>query len=160
MKSLLKTLPIFLFVIFGLTACIGPQGPQGIPGPSGPQGPPGSGDWAYIDVKYYNIRQWTLASNGKYFFSVVNNDAITNNVFYNGVIVGYLVQNYETSREVHIPLPYDIYYNQVDNGNTTSWTETVSFDVVPGRITFYYEPSDFFTGDIPPACMFKIVAMW
>ena len=155
MKSLLKTALIFLFVIFGFTAC---EGPQGLPGPPGPQGADG---FAYIDVQYYDIRQWALSANGKYFFSEVNAPAITSNVLYNGAIVGYIVYDYDTHREYHIPLPYDIYYNTVDNyGNTISWTETVSFDVMQGKITFYYEPSDFYTLDSPPPCMFKVVAMW
>jgi len=143
MKSLLKTALIFLFIACNFTACITRQ--EG---------------WAYFDTRYYDIRQWALAANGRYFFAEVDAPAITSNVFSNGVVVGYLVENL-AHREVHIPLPYEMFHNETDNyGNTTSWTETVSFDIVPGRITFYYEPSDFFTGDIPPACMFKIVAMW
>jgi hypothetical protein len=141
-------------MIFGFTACI-------VDGPQGPPGPPGANGFAYFYVKYYNISQWALAANGKYFFSEVSEPAITTDIFYNGAIVGYIVYDYDTHREVHVPLPYDIYYNTTDQyGNIISWTETVSFDVMPGKITFYYEPSDFFTGDIPPSCMFKIVAMW
>jgi len=155
MKSLLKPVLIFLFVIFGLTACEGPQGPQG------PPGKPGADGWAYFDVKYYDIVNWALAANGKYFFAEVNAPAITKDVFYNGAIVGYIVYNYDTHREIHVPLPYDIYYNDIDiYGNLIQWTETISFDVMPGKITFYYEPDDFFTDDAPPPCMFKIVAMW
>jgi len=144
MKSLLKTALIFLFVIFGFTAC------------EGPQGPPGRDGFAYFDVQYYNIKQWALAANGRYFFAEVNAPAITTNVFYNGVVVGYIVYEYGTHREYHIPLPFDIYYNTADD----SWTETVSFEVMPGKVTFYYEPSDFYTLDSPPPCMFKVVAMW
>jgi hypothetical protein len=161
MKSLLKLALIFSVIIFGFTACIETPGRQGAQGPPGPPGPPGEDGWAYYDVKYYEIKQWALAANGRYFFSEVNAPAITTNVLYNGVIFGYLVYNYDTNKERHIPLPYDIYYNTTDQyGNITSWTETVSFEITPGKITFYYEPSDFYTGDIPQACMFKIVAMW
>jgi hypothetical protein len=157
MKSLLKTALILLFAIFCFTACEGPQGPPGVPGHPGQNGQDGLDGWgAYFDVQYYDIRQWTLAANGRYFYAEVSAPAITTDVFYNGAIVGYIVYNYNTSREVHIPLPYDIYYNEPG----LQWTETVSFDLVPGKITFYYEPDDFYTGDIPPACMFKVVAMW
>jgi len=148
MKSLLKPVLIFLFVVLGFTACRGPQGPQG---------PPGANGWAYFDVKYYSITRWALASNGTYFFSEVDNPAITFNVLDKGVVVGYIVYDYNTPNEVHVPLPFDIYFN--DNG--VQWTETVSFEVTKGRITFYYEPDDFNTvATKPPACMFKIVAMW
>ena len=158
MKSLLKTALICLFIVFGFTACEGPQGPQGPPGVPGPSGSDG---WAYFDVKYYTITRWALAANGTYFFSEVSAPAITTNVFYNGVVVGYIVYGYDTPKEVHIPLPYDIYYNETDNyGNLFQWTETVSFDVMPGKVTFYYEPDDFYTDDTPPACMFKIVSLW
>ena len=149
MKSLLKPALILLFIVLGVTAC------------EGPQGPPGRDGFANFDVQYYNIKQWALAANGKYFFAEVNDPAITTNVLYNGVVVGYIVYDYDTHREYHVPLPFDIYYNSVNEfGNPISWTETVSFDVMPGKVTFYYEPSDFFTGDAPPPCMFKIVAMW
>ena len=151
MKSLLKPALILLFAILGFTACEGPQGPPGMDG------------YAYLDARYYNVTQWALAANGRYFFAEVNAPAITASVFDYGAIVGYLVYNYNTHREVHIPLPYDIYYNEFDQyGNIIfQWTETVSFDVMPGRITFYYEPNDFDTNaTIPPACMFKVVAMW
>jgi hypothetical protein len=156
MKSLFKLTLAFLVIAFSFTGCIidGATGPQG---PPGPPGPPGESGWAYIDVKYFNITRWTLAGNGRYFYAEVNNPAITNNVLYNGVVYGSLVMNYELSNEIHIPLPYDKYCSDND-GN--QWTETVSFDIMTGRITFYYEISDFYTGNNPPACMFKIVAMW
>jgi hypothetical protein len=160
MKFLLKPALIFLFAILGFTGCVmeGPRGPQG---PSGPAGPPGADGWAYYDVQYYNISRWSLAANGKYFYSEVSAPAITTNVFDKGVIVGYLVYDWNKPTEVHIPLPFDIYHNEYnDFGILESWTETVSFDVMPGRVTFYFEPSDFYTGDIPPTYMFKVVSMW
>jgi hypothetical protein len=140
-----------LFIVIGFTAC---EGPQGRPGP------PGKDGFAYFDVQYYNIRQWALAANGSHFFAEVDAPAITMNVFYDGAIVGYIVYDYDKPSEMHVPLPYDIYYNEVMDGQLVSWTETVSFDIVPKKITFYYEPSDFFTGKIPPPCMFKVVTMW
>jgi len=149
MKSLLKSTLVFLFIVLGFTAC------------EGPQGPPGEDGWAYIDVKYYTISRWALAAEGTYFFAEVSSPAITNNVFLNGVVMGYLVQNYDEPSEVHIPLPYEMFYNEYnENGYLEQWTETVSFDIMPGSIAFYYEPSDFFTGITPPSLMFKIVAMW
>jgi hypothetical protein len=161
MKSLLKTALIFLFVVVGFTACETPQGRSGIPGPPGPPGPPGENGFAYFNVEYYDIGQWALAANGRYFFAEVNAPAITMNVFYDGVVVGYIVYEYDTHREYHVPLPFDIYKSEYDQyGQYVTWTETVSFDVMPGKITFYYEPSDFYTGKIPPPCMFKTVAMW
>ena len=156
MKSLLKLGLIFLFVVCGFTACIAPQGPQG------PPGPPGADGYVNRYTHYYNITRWNLAANGQYFFAEVSEPAITYEVFIHGVIVGYLVQNYDYSNETHIPLPYEMFYNNYDNyGNIIQqWTETVSYEVVPGRITFYFEPSDFYTGYTPPAMWFKIAAMW
>ena len=155
MKSLLKPALILLFAIFCFTACEGPQGPPGVPGP------PGQNGYAYSDVRYYEInsRQWFLA-NG-YYFAEVAAPAITMNVLDKGAIVGYLVYNYNTGNEVQIPLPYDIYFYESNQGGILQWTETVSFEISLGKITFYYEPDDFnTTATTPPSCMFKVVAMW
>jgi len=153
MKLLLKCTLIFLFVAIGFTSCV-------VDGPQGPQGPPGKDGWSYIDVKYYTVSRWALAANGRYFFHEMANPAITNYVFDKGVVTGYLVYNFNQNNEYHVPLPFDIYYNEYQNGILTQWTETVSFDIMPGLITFYYEPSDFFTGVTPPSCTFKVVATW
>ena len=149
MKSLLKSTLVFLFIVLGFTAC------------EGPQGPPGEDGWSYIDVKYYTISRWALAADGTYFFAEVSNSAITDYVFDKGVVVGYLVQDYNKANELHIPLPYEMFYNEYDvYGNLVQWSETVSFDIMPGSIGFYYKPSDFYTGLTPPSLTFKIVAMW
>jgi hypothetical protein len=148
MKYLLKPALIFLFAVLGFTGCI-------------IESTPTSDGWAHYDVKYYTITQWMLHPSNRLFVADVSAPAITTDVLYNGVIVGYIIYGYNTRDEVHIPLPYDIYHNEIDKyGVLASWTETVSFDVMPGRITFYYEPSDFITSKPPPPCTFKVVAMW
>jgi len=154
MKSLLKCALIFLFVAIGFTSCV-------VEGRQGPQGPPGKDGWSYIDVKYYTVSRWALAANGRYFFHEMNNPAITNYVFDKGVVTAYLVRNFNQNNEYHIPLPYEMFCDGYDNsGIYMQWTETVSFDIMPGLITFYYEPSDFYTGVAPPSCTFKVVATW
>ena len=149
MKSLLKPLLILLFAVCSVTACIAPQGPQG---PAGPPGTPGADGYVYFDVQYYNITRWNLAANGEYFFAEVSNAAITNKVFLYGAVVGYLVIDYDKSSELHIPLPHEMFFN--------GYSETVSFDIMPGSIAFYYKPSNFDTNYTPPPLCFKIVAMW
>lgn len=119
-------------------------------------GPPGNDGSANFSIAYFTISNWNLSSDNSYFYADVNYPDLTDFVYNEGVIVGYLMQNFDTEYEYQVPLPFDIYYNTEEG----SWTETVSMDFVPGSIRFYYEPSDFFTGFVPPVCTFKIALVW
>ncbi len=125
-------------------------------GPEGPMGPPGENGSANFSIAYFTVDQWILSDDQAYFYADVSYSDLTTFVYNEGVIVGYLMQNFNTDMEYQVPLPFDIYYNNEE----ASWTETISFDFVPGSIRFYYEPSDFFTGFTPPACTFKIALVW
>jgi hypothetical protein len=144
MKKNLKAAVFVLFLSMSLMSCVGPEGP------AGPEG------WANIRIYYYTVSRWSLSANRTYFFAEMNCPDLTANVLYNGTVSAYLVIDYGAVNETHVPLPYDIYYNDSD----AQWTETVSFDMRQNEITFYYEPSDFYTQYAPPSCMFKVVVMW
>jgi hypothetical protein len=138
---------VLLSLLLGFVACEGPTGPPGRDGADG---------WANIAVAYYTITSWQISAGENYFYADVDFPELTEFVYNEGVVNGYYMQNFNASDEVQIPLPFDIYFNE----DGVSWTETISFDIVPGNIRFYYEPSDFFIGFNPPVCTFKIALTW
>ena len=95
--------------------------------------------------KSYSIRanQWIEASDsdfGEYFYYQVRENALTNDVFNNGIMTGYLYYVHPQSKvtELHV-LPFDNYF--VDkHGN--QWTEQVSCAFSPGYITFFLKYDD------------------
>lgn len=123
---------------------------------TGPEGPPGQDGSANFSIAYFTISNWILSDDNTYFYADVDYPELTPFVYNEGLTVGYLMQNFDSELEYQVPLPFDIY----NNTEEASWTETISFDFIPGSIRFYYEPSDFFTGFTPPVSTFKIALVW
>jgi len=60
--------------------------------------------------------------------------------------------------EVQTPLPFTVPLGEEGNGGKDIlWTETVSFDFSPGRVTFYVNYSDFVTRVRPGTITFRVV---
>ena len=108
----------FLFlVILSLTlfSCEGPMGPQG------PQGVPGEGMfWKYYT---YTVKSqdWQLVTspdglNTYYMYEFQNKD-ITDDLYIDGYVLGYLVQSPGADNEVITPLPYTIHKGEADGDN-------------------------------------------
>ena len=148
-----KSLTYILLLFLAFMSCEGPTGPAGPPGRDGQDGLDG---YVNFSIAYYTISTWTVSEDETYFYADVDYPELTEFVYNEGAVVGYYMLDYNLSSEVQIPLPYDIY----NNTQTDSWTETISYDFVPGNIRFYYEPSDFFVGFNPPVCTFKIALLW
>ncbi len=135
---------LLLLVIISLTlfSCEGPMGPQG------PQGVPGEGVfWKYY---IYTVRSqdWKFVDPGNglntYYWYEFQNKDITDDLYLNGEVRGYLVQSPGAENEVITPLPYPIHRGDTnENGETMLWTETYTYDYMPGSIAFYVQYSDF-----------------
>ena len=128
----------FLFlVILSLTlfSCEGPMGPQG------PQGVPGEGMfWKYYT---YTVKSqdWQLVTspdglNTYYMYEFQNKD-ITDDLYIDGYVLGYLVQSPGADNEVITPLPY-------------------TYDYMPGSVAFYVQYSDFIEQQ-PGDMVFRLV---
>ena len=162
-----KYLFVLAAIIMALTACEGPMGP---PGPVGPQGPPGpgggSGDgvkWKILEYTVYE-KDWELIGgrdnlNSHYMFEFKEN-LLTSEIFKNGKVTGYRVLTLGNGSTVQTPLPYVLPRGQKEGSNDKLWSEYYTFDFQPGSIAFYAYYTDFYTGNRPPTCVFRIVMTW
>lgn len=94
---------LFLLLILSITlfSCEGPMGPQG------PQGVPGEGMyWKYYT---YTVKSsdWELVTSedelNTYYMYIFQNADITDDLYLNGYVLGYLVQSPGTKDEVITP---------------------------------------------------------
>ena len=162
-----KYLILLAAILMALTACEGPMGP---PGPVGPQGPPGpgggSGDgvkWKILEYTVYE-KDWELIGgrdnlNSHYMFEFKEN-LLTSEIFKNGKVTGYRVLKLDNGSTVQTPLPYVLPRGQKEGRNDKLWSEYYTFDFQPGSIAFYAYYTDFYTGNRPPTCVFRIVMTW
>lgn len=157
MKKLLSLLLLTALFI----SCRGPMGPSG---PMGPEGPQGQGtDWKVVWVTV-NKADWQLIGQpgalGSYYRCVVAAPEITDFVYEQGAVIGYMVMNYGQTDEVQTPLNIGLPRGETGTNGEALWTDFYSFDFTPGSIAFYYEPSDFATQIVPEIADFRIVVMW
>ena len=160
-----KYLILLAAVIMALTACEGPMGP---PGPVGPQGPPGNGSsgenvrWKVFEYTVLE-RDWQLvggkdALNSHYIFEFKEN--LLTKEMTEGAIIGYRILTLDNGSKVYTPLPYIVPRGTKEGSNEKLWSEYYTFDYQPGSIAFYAYYTDFYTGNRPPTCVFRIVATW
>ncbi|RRD58188.1 hypothetical protein [Tannerella forsythia] len=133
----------------------------------GPMGPPGrDGEALNWKIVYYTVKaeDWKLLGKqdaiGSHFMYEFKENALTKTIYKDGKIVGYLIQDEGKSSEVQTPLPYTIPLGKEANGKTELWSEIYTFDFMPGSIAFHLFYSDFYTGNPPPTCTFRIVMNW
>lgn len=161
-----KYLFVLAAIIMALTACEGPMGP---PGPVGPQGPPGNGgsgdgvNWKILEYTVHD-KDWELiggkdALNSHYMFEF-KESLLTSEIFKNGKLAGYRVLTLDNGSKVYTPLPYIVPRGTKEGSNEKLWSEYYTFDYQPGSIAFYAYYTDFYTGNRPPTCTFRIVATW
>ena len=132
----------FLFlVILSLTlfSCEGPMGPQG------PQGVPGEGMFWKCYTYTVKSQDWQLVTspdglNTYYMYEFQNKD-ITDDLYIDEVIT---------------PLPYTIHKGEADEDNALLWTETYTYDYMPGSVAFYVQYSDFIEQQ-PGDMVFRLV---
>ncbi|MDR1938631.1 MAG: hypothetical protein LBQ73_09090 [Tannerellaceae bacterium] len=149
-----KLLPALLAVVC-LLSCEGPIGPMGPPGESGVQT-----QWKSV---YYTVKEqdWMLVGGqnnpNSYYLYEFDEPALTDFIYEEGVVIGYVVANPGTPDEVLRPLP-DTWPLADDRGDT--WMESVTFDYMPGSVAFYVGYSDFATAVRPPVMTFKLMMIW
>ena len=148
---------LLLLVIASLArfSCEGPMGPQG------PQGVPGEGMfWKYYT---YTVKSqdWKLATTedglNTYYWYEFQNEDITDDLYLNGYVLGYLVQSPGAENEVITPLPYTIHRGGTDETDKEIlWTETYTYDYMPGSIAFYVQYNDF-AQQQPEDMVFRVI---
>ncbi|WP_102407441.1 hypothetical protein [Parabacteroides bouchesdurhonensis] len=144
-----KNLLLLFMMLLAFTACEGPAGPPGQ-----------NGTGMTWFVKTYTIREndWKLYSdpdgrNSFYKCEVRVND-LSNDIYLDGNVFAYWIQNPGRNDEVQTPLPYTI---PLENTYDERWSEIINFDFMPGSITFYVTYSDFATSVAPGEAQFRVV---
>jgi hypothetical protein len=144
-----------LFILLAGTILLSCEGPMGPPGESGVET-----QWQHL---YYQVEEhaWELMGDGQgapnsYYQYVVDEPALTNFIYREGVVTGYLVANPGTPDEVLRPLPDT--WPVADRQNY--WSESVTFDYMPGSVAFYVGYSDFATNIRPGKMIFKLTMIW
>jgi hypothetical protein len=155
----MKKLVLGLVAMLTLLSCEGPVGPPGPPGDSGAET-----QWKHI---YYTVNKdsWHLVGgkdelNSYYEYVFKNEPAITNFIYEQGIVLGYLVVNPGAKDEVLRPLPDSFPYGEDTNQGENLWTEIITYDYMPGSIAFYVRYSDFYTATPPPTLKFRISMLW
>jgi hypothetical protein len=148
MKKLLPALVAGLCFL----SCEGPMGP---PGPAAEQT-----QWNYV---YYTVKSqdWRLVggenNQNSYYQYVFDEPALTDFIYKEGVVMGYVVANPGVEgEEVLRPLP-DTW--PIAEGQDY-WTEHITFDCMPGSVAFYVAYNDFATGVRPLSMTFKLMMIW
>ena len=141
-----------------LTSCEGPAGPMG---PAGEDGE--ALNWKILT---YTVHQndWQLdgnadALNSRYIYEF-DESALTQFIYEEGVVSGYMEQTLNNNVNVLTPLPYVIPVGEENGGNEDLWSEYYTFDYTTGSIAFYAYFTDFYTSNKPPTCTFRIVLNW
>jgi len=147
----MKRLTFLLFAILVFASCEGPMGPMGPPGLPGNSDEP---NWKIIDI---DINRWTLSDDGTYFYAQINVPELSNVVYTDGLVLAYHETIVNSNNYYKTPLPYTR-YNVESNGY--QWSEMLDFTYTPGRVTFYSNPSDFFTGIKPEPIYLTLALHW
>jgi hypothetical protein len=143
-----------LLALLAITGCLSCEGPMGPPGESGVET-----QWEAI---YYTVESedWELVGNqgapNSFYQFFFNEAALTEFIYKEGVVIGYVVLNADTRDEILRPLP-----DTWPVGEKSSiWTESYTFDYMPGSVAFYVGYSDFATNVRPPKTKFKLMMIW
>ena len=137
----------FLFALLIITSCEGPMGPPG------PQGDDAIANWKIIDI---DIPKWELDETGTFFYAHISVPELTDFIYTDGVVMAYH-ETVSNNGNYKTPLPYTR-YNQETDGYL--WSELLDFTFNPGWVTFYSNPSDFFTGIKPDPVYLTLALIW
>jgi len=156
----MKKITFVLLAVVMFIACEGPEGPMGPQGPQGQVGEPGYGVSWYTTSFTINESDWLLSGRAgdlnTYFYADRNISQLTDVVFDEGTVVGYI----QTSKDVKNGLPFVLHMGEESGGDEFLWTQTYDFDYSPGMVRFYITYSDFNTQISPGAETFHIILMW
>ncbi len=144
-----KNLLVLLAVVFGLTACEGPEGP--------------AGEGMNWDVDYLTVysNEWVEEWDGDtpYYVCVKNYPKLDNYIYEYGHVFAYYFIRYGQPDESQTLLPRYLEFLEFNPEGNHAWTESITYDFRRGQIVFYYQYSDF--AEIqPPTEHFRIVMNW
>ena len=148
MKKILFLLSAAMWLF---ASCEGPAGRDGLDGAE-----------TYWFVKDYTIREgdWNLVGKvdelNSYYQARVDIRELDRDIYEKGHVFCYMYQRVD-NRDVQTILPFTIPVGKVTNGKEELWTETYSYDFSVGRVTFYFNCSDFYTNNRPGAQTFRVV---
>lgn len=136
-------------ILLAFTAC---------EGPAGPPGQDGSGMYWFVDTYTIREKDWKMYSDpdgrNPYYMCEVPIKELTNDLYVDGNVFAYLIQNPGQNNEVQTPLPYTL---PLENTEDARWSEIINFDFMPGSIAFYVTYSDFAVNVPPGELQFRVV---
>lgn len=126
----------------------------------GPEGPPGeSMNWHVADITVYS-HEWEEEWDGDTPYYVCIKDYPIDNYIYDfGHVFAYYYIRYGEANEAQTLLPRYLEFLKFEPGQNVAWTESITYDYMPGSIAFYYQYSDFAEVQ-PPTEHFRIVMNW
>jgi hypothetical protein len=162
-----KLIGLLLVVMMGVVACEGPMGREGQRGRDGKDGKDGESTQWWVGDFTVLTNDWVrLNDDDWYFFEYeFSFPELSNFVFTDGAVIGYLVQNVSynggPATRVHNLLPYTVYGEYLENGYVVSYSENYSFEVRPKYINFIVKFSDDVAPNYrPDSRTFRVVLMW
>ena len=151
----MRKILFILLAVAGFLSCEGPVGPMGPPGDTGAET-----RWKHI---YYTVREqeWVLMGGenapNSYYQYVFEVPELSEFIYKEGIVTGYLVANPGTDKEVLRPLP-DTW--AIADRENNFWSESITMDYMPGSVAFYIGYSDFATSVRPATMTFKLTMIW
>ena len=123
----MKTIYLFLITIALATLsfnCIGPKGEDGLDGVNGRDGL--NGKDANVGAAVYDVEPSKWNGNVDGFVTTLNVPEITDNIYYNGAVLVYMIKNENSADKSFNQLPYTWLFNGT--------TEYMDFDAFIGQI--------------------------
>ncbi len=148
-----KALFFLAVALLGFSSCT-IEGPRG---PAGRDGRDGSTITHILDFSISNSGgrynwQWNPA--GEYYFCYIPVSQLTNKIYNDGIVVGYIETQDSNGAYIQQALPRVL--SQTDGSN--DWIEMIDFDYSTESIVFYYTTSDFLYLDWQPGTRnFRVV---
>lgn len=126
MRKITLILSILTVVLLSIS-CVGPKGEDGLDGVDGVNGRDGKdGKDANVGAAIYDIEPSKWSGNIDGFVTTLNVPEITQDIYYNGAVLVYMLKNENTADQSFNQLPYTWLYN--------GSTEYMDFDAFIGQI--------------------------
>ncbi len=152
----MKKLFLFLILALGLSACEGKDGLDGRDGKDAEMG--WHVEWLEVGT---NKAPWVLSDNEKYYYVDFEIPELTQHVFDDGNLSGYILLSDREAEpgaiDAKASLPYTEFHME-DDGYRWQKKYDINFEV--GYVRIFLEYSDFAVEDKPGTTKFNVVLMW
>lgn len=141
----MKKILLALIVVLAFSACKGDDGPMGPPGADG------VGSYWIPTEFIIKPNEWKLEgdpdSPGSYFYVDADLKALNDDIFYDGIVVGYMAVNLDNENYPNIKqiLPFTTPLVE----GSRNYTRTYDFEYWTGGVRFFLNYSDFKTSVRP-----------